>query len=87
MGANLSCAVTPSWILHRIHWQIWRRVLHLQGRTAEKFDFWHGHDGWTKFFPKEYNSPSCQPYHKADQDIITFIMGEAMMQFLDAAAS
>jgi arylsulfatase A-like enzyme len=53
-----------------------------QGQAAEKFDFWYGHDGWTKFFPKEYKSPSCTPYHGAEHDIITFIMGEAMAGFL-----
>ncbi len=54
-----------------------------RGRAAEKFDFWWAHDGWTKFFPKEYKSPSCVPYHTARQEIITFIMGEAMTNFLD----
>jgi arylsulfatase A-like enzyme len=54
-----------------------------RGRAAEKFDFWWAHDGWTKFFPKGSKSPSCVPYHTAQQDIITFIMGEAMTKFLD----
>lgn len=25
-----------------------------KGRASEKFDFWRGHDGWTKFFPKDH---------------------------------
>lgn len=54
-----------------------------RGRAAEKFDFWWAHDGWTKFFPKENNSPSCVPYHSAKEDMITFIMGEAMTRFLN----
>jgi arylsulfatase A-like enzyme len=54
-----------------------------KGRAAEKFDFWWAHDGWTKFLPKENNSPSCVPYHTAQEDIITWIMGEAMAKFLD----
>ena len=54
-----------------------------KGKAAEKFDFWRGHDGWTKFFPKDYESPSTAPYHDAKEDIITPIMGEAMTAFLD----
>lgn len=54
-----------------------------RGQAAEKFDFWWGHDGWTRFLPKDSNSASCKPYHHADQDIITPIMGEAMTKFLD----
>ncbi len=54
-----------------------------RGHANEKFDFWWGHDGWTKFFPKDFKSPSCTPYHGAQQDIITPIMGEAMTKFLD----
>ncbi len=53
-----------------------------KGNAAEKFDFWWGHDGWTKFLPKDFNSPSCKPYHNAKEDEITFIMGEAMSKFL-----
>lgn len=52
-------------------------------RVAEKFDFWWGHDGWTKFFPKDHQSASTLPYHDAKEDIITPIMGEAMTAFLD----
>jgi arylsulfatase A-like enzyme len=54
-----------------------------RGRAAERFDFWWGHDGWTKFFPKDSRGKSCTPYHKAKQDVITFVMGEAMAKFLD----
>ena len=48
-----------------------------RGQAAEKFDFWWGHDGWTKFLPKDSNSASCLPYHKAKEDVITPIMSEA----------
>jgi arylsulfatase A-like enzyme len=54
-----------------------------KGRAAEQFDFWWGHDGWTKFLPKDFSSPSCKPYHGAEEDLITFIMGEAMAKFLN----
>jgi len=54
-----------------------------RGQAAEKFDFWWGHDGWTRFLPKDSKSPSCTPYHKAKEDVITPIMGEAMTTFLD----
>lgn len=54
-----------------------------KGKAAEKFDFWWGHDGWTKFFPKDFDTPSTRPYHTAKEDIITPIMGEAMTRFLD----
>ena len=54
-----------------------------KGRSAEKFDFWWGHDGWTRFLPKDFRSPSCKPYHDAKEDVVTFIMGEAMAKFLD----
>ena len=56
-----------------------------KGRAAEKFDFWWGHDGWTKFFPKDFKSGSTTPYHVAENDLITPIMGEAMTKFLDTA--
>ena len=56
-----------------------------RGDAAEKFDFWKGHNGWTKFFPKEYNNFSCDPYHDAENDIITPIMGEAISEFLTTA--
>jgi arylsulfatase A-like enzyme len=50
--------------------------------VAEKFDFWHAHNGWTRFLPKDSSSPSCIPYHHAKQDVITFIMGESIGEFL-----
>jgi arylsulfatase A-like enzyme len=55
-----------------------------RGQAAQKFDFWWGHDGWTRFLPKDAKSASCIPYHGACEDIITFIMGEAMQKFLDS---
>ena len=54
-----------------------------KGNAAEKFDYWWGHDGWTRFLPKNSNSASTRPYHHAENDIITPIMGEAMGDFLD----
>jgi arylsulfatase A-like enzyme len=53
-----------------------------RGKAAEKFDFWWGHDGWTKFLPKDSKGASCRPYHAAKANIITPIMGEAMAKFL-----
>ena len=54
-----------------------------KGRAAEKFDYWWAHDGWTKFFPKDVDSPSTTPYHRAKEDIVTFIMADAITEFLD----
>lgn len=54
-----------------------------KGSVGEKFDFYYGHDGWTKFFPKDFDSPSTRPYHDAKEDIITPVMGEAITAFLD----
>jgi arylsulfatase A-like enzyme len=56
-----------------------------QSRSSEKFDFWRAHDGWTKFFPKEWDLEPCLPYHDAGPDIITPIMGESIEMFLDSA--
>jgi arylsulfatase A-like enzyme len=56
-----------------------------KGRAQDKFDFWYGHDGWTRFLPKDDDSPSATPYHGAKEDVVTFIMGEGMAQFLDTA--
>lgn len=53
-----------------------------RGQAGEKFDYWWGHDGWTKFLPKQSNSESTRPYHRAKADIITSIMSEAMADFL-----
>ena len=55
-----------------------------KGQAAGKFDFWYGHDGWTRFMPKDTDSPSTKPYHGAKADLITFIMGEAIGNFLDS---
>jgi len=52
------------------------------GEAPNKFDYWYGHDGWTKFFPKDHQSPSCIPYHGAEADIITPIMSEGITDFL-----
>ena len=54
-----------------------------KGKADEKFDYWWGHDGWTKFLPKDFKSNSTLPYHKAKENIITPIMGEAMADFLE----
>ncbi len=58
-----------------------------KGNADQKFDYWWGHDGWTRFLPKNTSSPSTLPYHKAENDIITSIMGEAMGDFLDHVPS
>lgn len=57
-----------------------------RGKASEKFDYWWGHDGWTKFFPKKLDKPTTRPYHKAKADIITPIMGEAIGDFFDKKA-
>lgn len=54
-----------------------------KGKAAGMFDFWWGHDGWTKFHPKDHDSPSTRPYHVAKENLITPIMGEAMTKFLN----
>ena len=53
-----------------------------RGKAGEKFDYWWGHDGWTKFLPKNTKSASTLPYHKAKANVITEIMSEAMADFL-----
>jgi len=58
-------------------------VEHYSFSASEKFDYWWGHDGWTKFFPKDFDNPATRPYHKAKENIITPIMGEAMEDFLE----
>ncbi len=55
-----------------------------RGRASEKFDFWRAHDGWTKFFPKDFDEVSCIPYHDAGEDIITPIMGGSINMFFDS---
>jgi len=54
-----------------------------KGRAGREFDFWGAHDGWTRFFPKDFKSRSCTPYHDAKEDVITFIMGERMGEFFE----
>jgi arylsulfatase A-like enzyme len=56
-----------------------------RGRAAGKFDYWWGHDEWTRFLPKTINNDATRPYHRAEEDIITLIMGEAMAEFLESA--
>jgi len=54
-----------------------------KGRAGREFDFWGAHDGWTRFFPKDFKSRSCTPYHDAKEDVITFIMGERIGEFFE----
>lgn len=58
-----------------------------KGETDQKFDYWWGHDGWTKFLPKDHDQPSSRPYHRAKADTIPAIMAEAMTEFLDSTPS
>ena len=53
-----------------------------RGHAAEKFDYWRAHDGWANFFPKE-NDRNCVIYHDSGEDIITPVMGESMVRYLD----
>ena len=55
-----------------------------KGETDQKFDYWWGHDGWTKFLPKDHNQASTKPYHRSQADTIPAIMAEAMTEFLDS---
>jgi len=52
-----------------------------RGRANTKFDFWRGHDGWARFFPK--TASNCAIYKDAKDDIVTPIMGESIERFLD----
>lgn len=54
-----------------------------RGQAADRFDFWRGHDGWAKFFPK--TAKNCQAYHDSGEEIITPVMGESITRFLDTA--
>lgn len=54
-----------------------------RGDAGSRFDYWWGHDGWTRFLPKTVEIESTKPYHRAENDIITAIMGEAMAEFLE----
>ncbi|MFY0626958.1 MAG: sulfatase-like hydrolase/transferase [Reichenbachiella sp.] len=53
-----------------------------KGRVKEKFDFWKGHDGWAKFWPKTVEH--CFEYFKANEQIITPIMGESIGEFIES---
>ncbi len=54
-----------------------------KGQAAQRFEFWRGHDGWARFFPK--TAKNCQDYHDSGEDIITPVMGESITRFLDKA--
>jgi len=54
-----------------------------KGQAARRFDFWRGHDGWAKFFPK--TARNCKAYHDSGEDIITPVMGESITRFLEKA--
>ena len=54
-----------------------------RGDAGSRFDYWWGHDGWTRFLPKTVEIESTKPYHRAENDIITAIMGEAMAECLE----
>lgn len=56
---------------------------YFKGQSAEHFDFWKAHDGWSKFFPKEREN--TQLYKDYPSDIITSIMGDSMEDFLEQA--
>ena len=56
-----------------------------KGKGSEKFDYWMAHDAWSKFFPKENENTAI--YKQFKSDIITEIMGEAMLDFLEKAPS
>ena len=58
-----------------------------KGKADQKFDYWWGHDGWTKFLPKDHDEASTRPYHRAQADTIPAIMAEAMTEFLDSTPS
>ncbi len=53
-----------------------------RGQADKKFDFWRGHDGWAKFFPK--TAKNCKAYWDSKKDIITPVMGESITRFLDS---
>ncbi len=54
-----------------------------KGDAAQRFDFWRGHDGWARFFPR--TAKNCQDYYDSGEDIITPVMGESITRFLDKA--
>lgn len=52
-----------------------------KGQAAGKFDFWRGHDGWARFFPKQ--ARNCKAYFDSEEDIITPVMGESISRFIE----
>jgi arylsulfatase A-like enzyme len=54
-----------------------------RGQAEKKFDYWRGHDGWAKFFPK--TAKNCKEYWDSKCDIITPVMGESITRFLELA--
>jgi len=54
-----------------------------RGRAEKKFDYWRGHDGWARFFPK--TAKNCREYWDSRHDIITPVMGESVTRFLEIA--
>ncbi|WP_044214022.1 sulfatase-like hydrolase/transferase, partial [Saccharicrinis fermentans] len=56
-----------------------------KGKTNSKFDYWRAHDGWAKFWPK--TAKNCSEYFDSGEDIITPVMGESIVEFLDQAPS
>ena len=54
-----------------------------KGQAEKKFDFYRGHDGWAKFFPK--SAANCKEYWDSAEDIITPVMGESIERFLNTA--
>lgn len=56
---------------------------YFRGHADKEFDFWRGHDGWARFFPKPKNN--CAIYRDSTEEIITAIMGQSIERFLDSA--
>ncbi|MCK4997979.1 MAG: sulfatase-like hydrolase/transferase [Anaerohalosphaera sp.] len=54
-----------------------------RGDAGKKFDYYRGHDGWAKFFPK--TAGNCKEYWDSEEEIITPVMGESIKRFLDTA--
>lgn len=56
-----------------------------KGEASQRFDYWRAHDGWAKFFIED--DPDCEIYMDSGREIITPVMGESMVQFLDNVPS
>ncbi|WP_430931143.1 sulfatase-like hydrolase/transferase [Saccharicrinis sp. 156] len=56
-----------------------------KGKAKAKFDYWRAHDGWAKFWPK--TARNCAEYFDSGEDIITPVMGESIVEFLDDVPS